>query len=184
MRGEWTLTSEGVAAVQSIRSCGSVPRSVDDPRERESAPCGAPAAPEDFDPGAHGLKQVSIMAFHGLIFINLDPAVKSPDEQLEDLSRALDIYQLDNTRVALQQTFPVAANWKLAIENYMECYHCSPAHTEYSRIHAMRSPADSEKLRPAMEAEAVRLGYHTAPISRYSPADSAAVPHYYCRSPL
>ena len=51
VRGEWTLTSEGVAAVQSIRSCGSVPRSVDDPRDRESAPCGAPAAPEDFDPG-------------------------------------------------------------------------------------------------------------------------------------
>ena len=51
MRGEWTLTSEGVAAVQSIRSCGSVPRSVDDPRDRESAPCGAPAAPEEFDQG-------------------------------------------------------------------------------------------------------------------------------------
>ena len=51
MRGEWTLTSEGVAAVQSIRSCGSVPRSVDDPRERESAPCGAPTAPEEFEPG-------------------------------------------------------------------------------------------------------------------------------------
>jgi hypothetical protein len=51
VRGEWTLTSEGVAAVQSIRSCGSVPRSVDDPRERESAPCGAAAAPEEFEPG-------------------------------------------------------------------------------------------------------------------------------------
>ena len=27
------------------------PRSVDDPRERESAPCGAAAAPEEFEPG-------------------------------------------------------------------------------------------------------------------------------------
>ena len=53
VRGEWTLTSEGVAAVQSIRSCGSVPRSVDDPRDRESAPCGAPAAPEEEDDTEH-----------------------------------------------------------------------------------------------------------------------------------
>ena len=36
---------------------------------------------------------------------------------------------------------PVRANWKLAVENYMECYHCGPAHAEYSRFHLYARPA-------------------------------------------
>jgi phenylpropionate dioxygenase-like ring-hydroxylating dioxygenase large terminal subunit len=34
----------------------------------------------------------------------------------------------------------VAANWKLAMENYHECYHCSPAHPEFSVLHALARP--------------------------------------------
>jgi Rieske 2Fe-2S family protein len=43
--------------------------------------------------------------------------------------------------VAHRATYPVNANWKLAVENYMECYHCGPAHAEYSRFHLYARPA-------------------------------------------
>ncbi len=31
--------------------------------------------------------------------------------------------------------YPISSNWKLAVENYCECYHCAPAHPEYSIGH-------------------------------------------------
>ena len=31
-------------------------------------------------------------------------------------------------------TYTVAANWKVAVENYLECYHCAVAHPGFSRL--------------------------------------------------
>jgi choline monooxygenase len=31
-------------------------------------------------------------------------------------------------------TYALAANWKVAVENYLECYHCSVAHPGFSRL--------------------------------------------------
>lgn len=47
------------------------------------------------------------------------------------------------------------ANWKLAVENYVECYHCSPAHPEYSQTHALEKPPE---VIAAMEARTCALG--------------------------
>ena len=30
--------------------------------------------------------------------------------------------------------FEIRANWKLVVENYLECYHCKPAHREYCAV--------------------------------------------------
>ena len=35
----------------------------------------------------------------------------------------------------------MAANWKLAVENYLECYHCLPAHPEYAKLHKSMAKA-------------------------------------------
>jgi len=43
---------------------------------------------------------------------------------------------------------PIAANWKLAVENYLECYHCAPAHPEYSKLHSNEQP--DRKIRALM----------------------------------
>ena len=36
--------------------------------------------------------------------------------------------------VAAQRNYPTAGNWKLVLENFIECYHCIPAHAEYCRV--------------------------------------------------
>jgi Rieske 2Fe-2S family protein len=36
--------------------------------------------------------------------------------------------------VAKSSTYDVAANWKLIIENYMECYHCTSIHPALCRV--------------------------------------------------
>ena len=55
------------------------------------------------------------------------------------LKACLEPYQLARTKVAAKRRYPVAANWKLVVENFMECYHCAPAHPEYARTHSRKA---------------------------------------------
>ena len=34
------------------------------------------------------------------------------------------------------RSYPTAGNWKLAVENFRECYHCAPAHPGYTSVNA------------------------------------------------
>ena len=53
--------------------------------------------------------------------------------------------------------YTIAANWKLAVENYQECYHCATAHPEYAAMHTLtldqkKRPRFEEALRKRMPA--------------------------------
>ena len=68
-----------------------------------------------------------------MIFINFDAepaALRADRERSGRAARAL--WARPRARVAHRQNYPIASNWKLAVENYCECYHCAPAHPEYS----------------------------------------------------
>ncbi len=68
-------------------------------------------------------------------------------------------YGWARARIAHRETYRVAANWKLAVENYVECYHCGPAHPEYSQTHALEQPLDRiADMNAAMEARTCALG--------------------------
>jgi glycine betaine catabolism A len=43
-------------------------------------------------------------------------------------------YPLAELRVARRIEYTVAANWKVMLENYNECYHCGPVHPELCRL--------------------------------------------------
>jgi Rieske 2Fe-2S family protein len=71
----------------------------------------------------------------GLVFISL--AQGSPpdfDAIASRLRPYLSLHGLATSRIAVQKTFHVQANWKLVVENYLECYHCKPAHREYCAV--------------------------------------------------
>jgi Rieske 2Fe-2S family protein len=51
-------------------------------------------------------------------------------------------YGWDAARIAVRKTFTVSSNWKLALENYHECYHCAPAHPEFSVLHPLSRPGN------------------------------------------
>lgn len=91
--------------------------------------------PEDFDPAGHGLKACHLKLVEGLIFISLadDPAPEI-DRVAERLAPYLRLHGIAGARLARREVFPVHANWKLTVENYLECYHCKPAHQEYCRV--------------------------------------------------
>ena len=43
-------------------------------------------------------------------------------------------YPLSELRVARRIEYDIAANWKVLLENYNECYHCGPVHPELCRL--------------------------------------------------
>lgn len=95
---------------------------------------------ESFDKSEIGLKKIHVGVLDGLIFINFadDPA---PFSLIQDgLAGCLGPYGLENAKVARRESYPIASNWKLALENYCECYHCAPSHPEYSRGHSLAYP--------------------------------------------
>ena len=80
----------------------------------------------------------------GLIFINFDADAGAFDAFERDLAAPLAPYELDNAKVAHRQNYPIAANWKLAVENYCECYHCAAGAPGISGRPWPRDPARSD----------------------------------------
>ncbi len=95
----------------------------------------------DFDPGQYGLFPVQVKIFQGLIFVCVAEDAPPLDAALERLAPLSKPFDLENLKVAHEASYPVPANWKLALENYLECYHCAPSHQDYSRSHSLKDPA-------------------------------------------
>ena len=95
-----------------------------------------------FDPSAYALKACRCTVFEGLIFVNCDPAAAPFERALRTIEPALRPYDLPTARVAHRRNYAVEANWKLALENYLECYHCATAHRAYAKRHTLEAPGD------------------------------------------
>ncbi len=114
---------------------------------------------EDFDKSTISLRKVRLEVFEGMIFVNFDDNAASFDPIRENLSDCLAPYDLSNAKVAHRESFPIEANWKLAVENYSECYHCAPSHPEYSQGHSLAKPwTQNQEIRTEMRARAASCG--------------------------
>ena len=91
----------------------------------------APQMPSDFDASKYRLKEIALENIGGLLFVCLS---ESPPDSIkrvkEILSKYLDIYRMENTKVAFTSDLVENANWKLVMENNRECYHCNSNHPE------------------------------------------------------
>jgi Rieske 2Fe-2S family protein len=54
-------------------------------------------------------------------------------ERLGDLE-SVERYEVDDLEVGRRIRYDVKANWKLIIENFMECYHCATIHPELTEV--------------------------------------------------
>jgi Rieske 2Fe-2S family protein len=93
--------------------------------------------PEGLDKKDYGLAACGVSLFEGFIFAALEPE-DAPDfaEMTAHVAAHWDRYDLAGCRVIDRQTYAISANWKLAVENTLECYHCLMRHPEYSGLHA------------------------------------------------
>jgi glycine betaine catabolism A len=88
---------------------------------------------DELDRSAYGLWPVAVDAWQGFVFVCLadDPASlrDSLADQFND-PLSLERFDLGRFRIAHHTEADVAANWKVLIENYSECLHCSRVHPE------------------------------------------------------
>lgn len=122
---------------------------------------GGRAMGADFDPSEYGLFPVQVQIFQGLIFICADENPPPLEESLARLAPLSAPMQLENLKLAHEASYPVPANWKLALENYLECYHCAPSHQDYSRSHSLKDPADVEKYGADLRDRSASAGLPT-----------------------
>jgi len=98
---------------------------------------GARNMPETFSRSDYGLRQVSVDTVHGLVFICFGDNPPSLSAARDELAEPMRPFDFPDLKVAASKTYPIAANWKLAVENYQECYHCAPAHPDYAKMHTL-----------------------------------------------
>jgi Rieske 2Fe-2S family protein len=80
-----------------------------------------------------GLHPVDVADWGGFVFVRLEPAAGddgSLADWLGEIPARIARYPLAELRVGQRLRYQVAANWKVILENYNECYHCGPVHPE------------------------------------------------------
>ena len=85
-----------------------------------------------------GLHPCNIESASGMLLINLSDNPESLKNLQSDLKEPFEMFGFKDLKVAAHKNYPIASNWKLAVENYQECYHCGPAHPEYSLSHSLK----------------------------------------------
>lgn len=95
---------------------------------------GTPNVPKgELDRSTLSLWPVTVEAWEGFLFVSL---ADDPDPLHDFLAaggrdhRRFERFELGEMRIARQTTAEVAANWKILVENYCECLHCSRVHPE------------------------------------------------------
>ena len=81
------------------------------------------------------LYPVAVRLWEGFIFLNLSSNPEPFEPDLGVLEGKLPKYNLANLRIGHRKVYNVKANWKLVLENNVECYHCPKVHPELCRIH-------------------------------------------------
>jgi Rieske 2Fe-2S family protein len=91
-------------------------------------------APAGFEPADHGLGPVRVETWGGWIWVNGSGDAAPLTDHLGGFADIAAPYEPDRLVVGASHRYEVAANWKLLIENYHECFHCPAIHPELCRV--------------------------------------------------
>jgi choline monooxygenase len=89
-----------------------------------------------FDPAQFSLLPVAVDTWGPFVFVNPSVSAEPLGAVLADLPARLDSsgIELSTLRFHSHHEWPSEVNWKVAIENYLECYHCAVAHPDFSKV--------------------------------------------------
>jgi phenylpropionate dioxygenase-like ring-hydroxylating dioxygenase large terminal subunit len=84
----------------------------------------------DFDAPSLGLVPLQVETWGPFVFVNPDPTASPLAAVLGDVPERLAAAGIDVSalRFRTRVEYELQANWKVVIENYLECYHCPVAH--------------------------------------------------------
>ena len=89
-----------------------------------------------FDPSDFSLLPVAVDTWGSFVFVNPDASADPLPETLAEVSRLIEDSSLDLNalRFHSHHEWEQPVNWKVALENYLECYHCPVAHPGFSKL--------------------------------------------------
>ena len=100
----------------------------------------------DFETEGLSLVNMRLESWGPLLFVNPDEAAPPLADTLGPLS---ELVPVDDLVFHLRDDAELAANWKIACENYLECYHCPVAHKGFSAAYDV--DPDEYRLEPIAE---------------------------------
>jgi choline monooxygenase len=98
----------------------------------------APGAEDDpcFRNEHFPLTPLAVGVLGQFIFVKPDPQAPGWDETVGELPRTLlaSPSPLATLQFRERRTYDVRANWKIVVENFLECYHCAIAHKGFANL--------------------------------------------------
>ncbi len=87
-----------------------------------------------FDKEKSSLVGLKVEEYAGFVFINMDEQATCVEDQLSGFAQKLNetCAVVKDLKLAARFVTETPANWKIIVDNYMECYHCGPAHPGFS----------------------------------------------------
>ena len=91
---------------------------------------------EGFDPADFSLLPVAVDTWGPFLFVNPDTDAAPLPAALGELPAIVARSGVDfsTLRYHSHHEWPIEANWKVVLENYLECYHCPVAHPGFSKL--------------------------------------------------
>ena len=90
--------------------------------------------PPGFDAAENSLVSLRVEEWNGWAMVNLSGDAPPLRDHIGALDAILANYQCDRLVTGAVHEYTAAANWKLPIENYHECYHCPAIHPELCAV--------------------------------------------------
>ena len=89
------------------------------------------------------LSPVRIEEWQGFVMVNVSGDAAPLAEHFEGLDEMFDRYSCATLRIAASHSYELESNWKLIVENYHECFHCTSIHPELCQV---SSPTSGESM--------------------------------------
>jgi Rieske 2Fe-2S family protein len=80
------------------------------------------------------LVPVRLAEWHGWVFVNVSGDAPPIEQHLGNADLVVADYRPERLRLGASSEYEVAANWKIVVENYLECYHCLSIHPELCQV--------------------------------------------------
>jgi Rieske 2Fe-2S family protein len=98
----------------------------------------------DRDDSGHDLVPARVQEWRGWVFVNASGDAADLSEHIGTLDRLIADYEPERLVAGDAHDYDLAANWKVIVENYHECYHCTEIHPELCTVSSPGSGADHE----------------------------------------
>ncbi len=88
---------------------------------------------EGFAKSDFSLKPIRVEEFCSMVFVNLDDDALTLKELSGDLENEIRSFcpEVDHLQMTQRDVYNVQSNWKVLVDNFLECYHCAPAHKDF-----------------------------------------------------